>query len=98
MNEPIKLAEAYLGTVRAKPNRDGILECTVSFTFDVAHGAENQIGQLARLLRSQVAITVEAPQLSFEQAFRDVLASAPDGATVEIDGRRVAVGTGEVLA
>lgn len=97
MNEPIEIGEAYLGSVRATPNRDGILECTVAFRFEVKHGAENQIGQLARLLRSQVAITVEAPQLSFDQAFRDVLASAPDGATVEIDGRRVAVGTGEVV-
>lgn len=104
MNEPIEIGEAYLRSVNAKPDKDGILTCTVAFTFDVKHGAENQIGQLARLLRSQVAITVEAPQLSFDAALEGALRDAgaalrADGVTsIEVNGRRVPVGPGgEIL-
>lgn len=104
MNEPIEIREGYLRSVGAKPDKDGILVCTVAFTFDVAHGKENLIGQLARLIRSQVAITVEAPQLSFdaalEGAIRDGEAALHAGGvtSIEVNGRRVPVGPGgEIL-
>ncbi len=104
MNEPkaIEVTEAYLRSVTAKPDKDGILTCTASFTFDVKIGEEATIGDLARLLRRQVAITVETPQLSFEDAFAGAVASAsdrfPEGTTIEVNGRRVPVGPGgEIL-
>lgn len=103
MNEPIEIREGYLRSVGAKPDKDGILVCTVAFTFDVRHGDENLIGQLARLLRSQVAITVEAPQLSFDAALEGVIRDADalhaGGVTsIEVNGRRVPVGPGgEIL-
>lgn len=106
MNEPksIEVFEAYFRSVSAKPDKDGILVCGVTFSFDVKPGDEATIGGLARLLRRQVQITVETPQLSFDDALAGAIADAgaalrADGITsIEVNGRRVPVGPGgEIL-